>query len=156
MTRFDLANHYDCPLGTLGLTASSTEDDIDAAVERELEDIADNYGSLDIASDELRDFLSDWVEREAAIKAIDDIATRIKLASTLRELCDSINEFRDACDEGTDTENAMHSRGVDMCDLPLFGGPEPRDTTNIWSWDEDSLMIADDDGDMKIIDRKES
>jgi hypothetical protein len=86
--------------------------------------------------------------------ALDEIAARIKSASTLRELCDSINDFRAASDDETDDENELKRRGVDMCALPLFGGPEPQDTTNIWSWDEDSLMIADDDGDMKIVDRR--
>lgn len=27
-------------------------------------------------------------------------------------------------------------------DLPAFGGPEPRDTTAIWSWDTDRIIVG--------------
>jgi hypothetical protein len=87
---------------------------------------------------------------------LDEIAVRIRNASNLRELRDAINEFRQLSDEGADVENALKVRGVDMCALPLFGGPEPSDTTNIWSWDADSLLIADTDGDMKIVERRDT
>lgn len=87
------------------------------------------------------------------LDVLDEIASRIKSASSLRELCDAINEFRDASDDEADDENELKRRGVDLCQLPAFGGPEPRDTTNVWSWDEDSLMIAN--GDMEIIARKD-
>lgn len=31
---------------------------------------------------------------------------------------------------------------VDMANLPTFGGDEPSDTSAVWSWDADSLLVG--------------
>ena len=59
---FDLSNHYDCPLSVLGLSAKSTIDEIDAAVENELTDLDDNYDDHGVTSPELLEFIEAWVE----------------------------------------------------------------------------------------------
>lgn len=41
----------------------------------------------------------------------------------------------------------------DMCDLPKFGGKEPKDTMGIWSWDENRLLVGDNFDQLEIIDR---
>ena len=50
--------------------------------------------------------------------------------ANLRELCEWANEHR---------EDEM----VDWTSLPTFGGEEPESTIDIWSWDQDSLMLHD-------------
>ena len=42
-----------------------------------------------------------------------------------------------------------------MSDLPNFGGEMPPDTTHIWSWDEDRLLVGTCSEDYQIISRKE-
>ena len=33
--------------------------------------------------------------------------------------------------------------GIKLTELPVFGGPEPSTTENVWSWDADRVLIAD-------------
>lgn len=42
-----------------------------------------------------------------------------------------------------------------MSDLPNFGGEMPSDTTHIWSWDEDRLLVGTCSEDYEIVTRKE-
>jgi len=42
-----------------------------------------------------------------------------------------------------------------MSDLPTFGGDMPSDTTHVWSWDEDSLLVGTCSDDYGIMTRKE-
>ena len=64
---FDLANHYDCPLSVLGLSAESTADEIAAAAANELADLDDNYDhDHGVTPSEILEFITAWVEREAA------------------------------------------------------------------------------------------
>ena len=42
-----------------------------------------------------------------------------------------------------------------MSDLPTFGGGMPSDTTHIWSWDEERLLIGTCSEDYEIVTRKE-
>ena len=39
--------------------------------------------------------------------------------------------------------------------LPTFGGTEPGDTTEIWSWDAERLLVGTCRDDLEIIDREE-
>lgn len=32
---------------------------------------------------------------------------------------------------------------VDICALPTFGGTDPKNTSEVWSWDEESILTAD-------------
>ena len=50
----------------------------------------------------------------------------------LEDLCELLNSL---------TAEELEDRGIDICDLPTFGGDEPDDTTGIWSWDEADLLI---------------
>ena len=44
----------------------------------------------------------------------------------------------------------------DWSDLPTFGGDEPEDTMEVWSWDEDNLLIGSGSiTEMEIIPRTE-
>tara|TARA_R110000751_G_scaffold131171_1_gene233322 strand:- start:285 stop:602 length:318 start_codon:yes stop_codon:yes gene_type:complete len=42
-----------------------------------------------------------------------------------------------------------------MSDLPTFGGDMPSDTTHVWSWDEERLLIGTCSEDYEIVTRKE-
>ena len=42
-----------------------------------------------------------------------------------------------------------------MSDLPTFGGDIPSDTTHVWSWDEDRLLVGTCSDDYGIMTRKE-
>ena len=43
----------------------------------------------------------------------------------------------------------------DWSDLPLFGGEEPEDTAEIWSWDEARLIVGISSDSIEIISRNE-
>jgi hypothetical protein len=43
---------------------------------------------------------------------------------------------------GWDNENELAAQGIDLCELPTFGGAEPENTLEVWSWDEDSLLVG--------------
>jgi hypothetical protein len=40
-------------------------------------------------------------------------------------------------------------------ELPTFGGAEPTDTSGIWSWDADQLLVGDGGGEFEIVNRAE-
>ncbi len=42
---------------------------------------------------------------------------------------------------------------TDFSDLPCFGGEEPSDTENVWSWDERRLLVGTCPDDMEIVPR---
>ena len=50
--------------------------------------------------------------------------------------------------------NDEYTQGI-MSDLPTFGGDIPSDTTHVWSWDEDRLLIGTCSDDYDIMTRKE-
>jgi len=43
----------------------------------------------------------------------------------------------------------------DWSNFPIFGGEEPEDTAEIWSWDESRLMVGICSQSMEIISREE-
>jgi hypothetical protein len=43
----------------------------------------------------------------------------------------------------------------DWSSLPVFGGKEPKNTIQIWSWDEHDLIVGTCSSDIKIISREE-
>lgn len=43
----------------------------------------------------------------------------------------------------------------EMCDLPTFGGDAPSDTSEIWSWDEEHLLIGACSDEYEIVTREE-
>jgi len=42
---------------------------------------------------------------------------------------------------------------IDWSSLPTFGGDEPDDTTEVWSWDEENLLVGTCCSDWEIISR---
>lgn len=67
----------------------------------------------------------------------------------LRELLNALVEDHELPDE------ERHYRDNVLCDLPTFGGPEPRSTAGIWSWDTHNLLVTDVNGDFRIEPRDE-
>ena len=62
----------------------------------------------------------------------------IGAAGDLDTLCGALNAATEALPEGDKLEEY-----VDICGLPTYGGSEPVDTTNIWSWDDTREMDYD-------------
>lgn len=44
---------------------------------------------------------------------------------------------------------------IDWTNLPTFGGAEPQDTVEIWSWDATRLLVGYCAADLAIVDRAE-
>lgn len=65
-------------------------------------------------------------------------------AETLSELCDALNAIHVAGD--TTSYTKMEDLGVDMTSLPVYGGDEPSDTREIWSWDATHLLVSGEGG----------
>ena len=61
----------------------------------------------------------------------------------LRTTAKNLQELLDAMRAGAFDER-------EMCELPTFGGPEPRDTREIWSWDATHVITGTHPGDYKI------
>ena len=77
--------------------------------------------------------------------------TMIQRSNTLEQLRDNlqmIELIRDDC-----AENNTPLDEVDYTDLPTFGGDEPADTSGVWSWNEQSLLVGSCLDDFEIIDR---
>jgi len=73
-----------------------------------------------------------------------EAATEIKAATTLTGLLRALNQFEATVNrEEEDMDNAMSAAGLDICELPTFGGPVPDSTEGVWSWDEDSLLVGE-------------
>lgn len=50
----------------------------------------------------------------------------------------------------------MRDRKIrDWTDLPTFGGAEPEDTSEVWSWDETNLIVGSSPGGLSIVLRAE-
>lgn len=65
---------------------------------------------------------------------------------TLEQLRDVINAMpRDDMERDEYGEAFGLPKGYwhDLADLPVFGGPEPEDTTCVWSWDETHLLVGE-------------
>jgi len=44
---------------------------------------------------------------------------------------------------------------LDWSSLPTFGGPDIEDTTGVWSWDADSVLLTDPSGQLAIWSRED-
>lgn len=67
----------------------------------------------------------------------------IKNAKDLWELHRALAAFEHILDEDDDTENELKYLGIDICELPTFGGNAPESTSGVWSWDEDHLLVGE-------------
>ncbi len=83
-------------------------------------------------------------------KELDALALNIKRAADLWNLRDALIAFEERADinadgyghRDNDIEAELKQRGIDICELPLFGGAAPRSTSEVWSWDEDCLLVG--------------
>jgi len=76
-----------------------------------------------------------------------DHKTAVHSAANLRELCDALNE---ACGYVT---YEVSDLGNNLTSLQTFGGAEPADTDEIWSWNDTHVITTDGRGDFIIIPR---
>jgi hypothetical protein len=75
----------------------------------------------------------------------------VKLAHSLAALCDAVNGAAAYILKNDLGDLDNH---IDVSSLPTFGGEEPRDTTEIWSWDAEDLMIIGPDGKFVLVFRE--
>lgn len=82
--------------------------------------------------------------------------------TTLDDLCAVLNALRNVDDRddlsGLYAFAAQHglptNGGIDFTSLPTFGGPEPVDTSGIYSWDATRLLVQGNESlEWKLIDR---
>ena len=62
-------------------------------------------------------------------------------AQSLTELCACLNEWAEAIADSINNSGDLDDYDSDLTSLPTFGGPEPRDTTEVWSWDAEHILI---------------
>lgn len=85
-----------------------------------------------------------------------DLATRLHRCQTLAELHDTLRDIRL---NANSPDHPRHDDAVQVLnsdaitDLPTYGGPEPEDTSEVWSWDADRLLVSDGNGDFRIVPR---
>ncbi len=84
-------------------------------------------------------------EPEIDTGPLEQAVAAIKSAESLYDLHRALIDFEianDAVDDNGDTEGALRFYGIDICELPIFGGPMPKSTSEVWSWDEDYLLVG--------------
>jgi hypothetical protein len=80
--------------------------------------------------------------------ALEALAAEVKGAKKLSALRDALVAFERAADKSNSLKVYQGSRweisdfGVDICELPTFGGEQPKSTAEVWSWDEDCLLAG--------------
>lgn len=80
------------------------------------------------------DAASGWMDSDPRVEeAIDAIES----ANSLDELADALNAV---CDPDVTQEVGEY---FEFRDYPTFGGDEPDDTTCVWSWDQDRLLVGE-------------
>jgi len=70
----------------------------------------------------------------------------IATAGDLDELLDILQRLKE-------TMHAQDFANLNLANLPTFGGATPNDTTGIWSWDEDRLLVGSSVGGMTVTNR---
>ena len=92
------------------------------------------------------------VTRETvAIKTFKQAAAKIKLAKNLHGLCAALNSFR-ALTTISDEFIEYISYGIDMAELPTFGGPDV-EMSDVLSWNATEWIVFDESGAFVIEDR---
>ena len=82
---------------------------------------------------------------------VTDWTNFLNAATNLDDLLNRVRQLDRAASDGD--QIALHVMNSNfMADLPTFGGPEPDDTTEIWSWDAER-WLAGSGSDIKIEDR---
>ena len=66
------------------------------------------------------------------------INNKINNAKTLQELADVLNNM---------VEGEQHE--VDFSELPKFGGRDIENTSQVWSWDKENILVQNSDFDVE-------
>jgi hypothetical protein len=83
---------------------------------------------------------------------VETIRVTIKHAKTLRELFEALC----ALEANIEEDERAEDYGIDICELPIFGGEQPSATDGVWSWDEDQLLVGEGNfSEWYLIDREE-
>ena len=69
---------------------------------------------------------------------------------TARNLSDLVEALRQ-----TRSLSPEDQAAIDWSELPTFGGAEPADTSGVWSWDADSLLVGTCADDLEVVDRSD-
>lgn len=72
------------------------------------------------------------------------------VVTDLEDIADAINNERDvvlaarieSLEDLRDLLNSIGGSHFDLSDLPTFGGEEPRDTREVFSWDKNNILVA--------------
>jgi hypothetical protein len=72
----------------------------------------------------------------------DYAAAAIKSAPDLYELLEALQEFGRLFSRYADIEHELARYDINIGELPTFGGEEPRDTIDTWSWDDANLLVG--------------
>lgn len=75
---------------------------------------------------------------------------RITKATSLTALLEAMREIQAECSETGADQEAVY----DATSLPTFGGPDIRDTTEVWSWDVENVLVGTCVDDMEIVSRR--
>ena len=67
---------------------------------------------------------------------------RVDATTTLRELTGVLNEIRAEIAQDCDSPVTLDQL-VDIGNLPTFGGEDPANTSEVWSWDETHVLLTD-------------
>ncbi len=60
-------------------------------------------------------------------------------ANSLSDLCNILNERAELI--AWDDDGLIDDYPCDVTSLPTFGGTDPRDTTEVYSWNADSVLV---------------
>lgn len=78
------------------------------------------------------------------------LAAKIKTSPNLHDLLRNLVAFEAAVkdDDRVDhthigIDSLLCAHGVDLAQLPTFGGTEPRHTEGLWSYDEDRVLVGE-------------
>ena len=99
-----------------------------------------------LAADEAEAFqmFCEDTQINCSLQELEDDGYEFHSIDSLEDLLEYLKNWND---EYTQMEMAMW--------LPDFGGEEPRNTSEIWSWDNDNLLVGTCSEDFRICSRKE-
>jgi hypothetical protein len=119
-------------------------------LDNDIFDVHDSIGSVWSWEPYEKDSHWDGMSMEPASAA--QFSKALAEATTLDELFDVLH----ATDRLEDSEEiSLEDRGVCICNLPTFGGPDVRDTSNVFSWDATRMISTDRHNDFAIYDRED-
>ena len=94
-----------------------------------------------LATDWAKEIITEWENKMIGLYDLDFL---LKHSDDLEELAGYLNRY----------ESQITDFGMDLSDLPNWGGEKPDDTTGIYSWDSDSYLIHIDNYGWMVEDRE--